>query len=201
MTALASRLLAEVIRIANEYRDGILDSSEMEREAAAALSAPEGDMALALEWVRDVAGACSDEERAALDCIEEAIAAYDPEHVGAFSGKLSGREAGVEVHVGADSVDLRWVSKEAKHSFNGRIGAHPLYTTPQLGGGVVEANALSADELVELDKLVADVGPQQALNMFVELRAQIAGKVDEADRCIAELKRRAAAPSAKGVAP
>ena len=41
MTALASRLLAEVIRIANEYRDGILDSSEMEREAAAALSGRE----------------------------------------------------------------------------------------------------------------------------------------------------------------
>ena len=123
---------------------------------AAALSAPEGDMARALEWVRAMVGDNAG-SRMHLPAIEEAIATYDPERAGAFSG-----------------------------------------TTPQPGDGVVEANALSADELVELDKLVADVGPQHALNIFVELRAAIAGKVDEADRSIAELKRRTAAPSAKG---
>ena len=85
---------------------------------------------------------------------------------------------------------------DAMNAVTRRLNAYP--TTPQPGGGVVEANALSADELVELDKLVADVGPQHALNIFVELRAAIAGKVDEADRSIAELKRRTAAPSAKG---
>lgn len=95
------------------------------------------------------------------------------------------------------NLDGNWMYFDFKPDY--LENAQPLYTTPPPGGGVVEANALSADELVELDKLVADVGPQQALNMFVELRAAIAGKVDEADRSIAELKRRTAAPSAKGV--
>lgn len=47
------------------------------------------DMALALKWVREI-GMCNAPFHVAA--IEEAIAAYDPERAGAFSGKLSGRE-------------------------------------------------------------------------------------------------------------
>ena len=183
------------------------------RESAAALSvrAPEGDMARALEWLRGFGWVVPDTVKSA---IEEAIAAYDPERAGAFSGKLSGREAVVPTHehvgriIGAarKRIDNAHESHGEQWKIGGRTAInfieerlHRAYpTTPPPGGGVVEANALSADELVELDKLVADVGPQHALNIFVELRAAIAGKVDEADRSIAELKRRTAAPSAKG---
>ena len=57
-----------------------------EAEAAAALSAPEGDMARALEWVRAMVGDNAG-SRMHLPAIEEAIVAYDPARAGARSGK------------------------------------------------------------------------------------------------------------------
>ena len=71
-------------------------TAEILREAHAALSGrvPEGDMARALEWLRGFGWVVPDTVKSA---IEEAIAAYDPERAGAFSGKLSGREAWVLV--------------------------------------------------------------------------------------------------------
>ena len=92
----------------------------MLREAAAALSVrvPEGDMARALEWLRGFGWVVPDTVKSA---IEEAIAAYDPERSGAYSGKLSGREAVATV----------------KHGTK-------LYITPQPGDGVCRAESARA---------------------------------------------------------
>ena len=66
------------------------------REAAAALSVPvpEGDMARALEWVREVAKYPGNRPTEILAAIEEAIAAYDPERAGARSGKVTTLQPG-----------------------------------------------------------------------------------------------------------
>ena len=61
---------------------------------AAALSAPEGDMARALEWVREVAKYPGNRPTEILSDIEEAIAAYDPERAGARSGKATTPQPG-----------------------------------------------------------------------------------------------------------
>ena len=52
------------------------------------LSAPEGDMARALEWLRGFGWVVPDTVKSA---IEEAIVAYDPARAGAYSGVKSGR--------------------------------------------------------------------------------------------------------------
>jgi len=72
------------------FRDGFFACvRKLKLSAPAALSVrvPEGDMARALEWVREVAKYPGNRPTEILAAIEEAIAAYDPERAGAQSGR------------------------------------------------------------------------------------------------------------------
>lgn len=100
----------------------------------------DGDMARALDWVRALAAPCSAEEREALSAIEEAIAAYDPERVGAVTVK---REAVVKIH-----RDGYWTHEPGHDPFdrfgpNANRASIDCYTSPATGQQAV------TDEMVE----------------------------------------------------
>lgn len=90
------------------------------------------------EQVRDALGIPAHDfvDQQEIDDLREAAAALSDHFVDANKMVPEGREAVAQVNVSADSTDLCWIDGAAKRSFDGRIGTHLLYTTPQPGDGM-----------------------------------------------------------------
>lgn len=161
-----------------------------EAEAAAALSAPEGDMARALEWLRGFGWVVPDTVKSA---IEEAIVAYDPARAGAYSGVKSGRVAVAEVYEGAFGIHYIACADPNKLP----VGTK-LYTTPQPADGWRPIAEAPRDDG---ELLAFTITGNVRVEHTASIAALKAAAVRDADQCFySHWMPLPAAPSAKGVA-